>query len=96
MNPRVRSRPVPARELIVALLALSVLPGVLLLVDPGGWFPFGPVRWWAASTLSALALLAVLSRREPLRGERTIVMAWAILLIVLGAAALLGVDGRYA
>lgn len=96
MTPHAPSRPVPARGLPVALMGLAVLPAALLAVDPAGWFPFGPARWWIVSTLGVLALAGVLIHPVPLQIERRVVVAWAVLLTVLAAAAAFGVDGRYA
>lgn len=96
MTPHVPSRVLPPRGLPVALVGLAVLPGALLAIDPAGWFPFGPARWWIVSTLGVLALAGVLLRADPLRIERRVVAAWAIVLTVLAVAAAWGVDGRYA
>ena len=29
----------------------ALAPVTLLVLDPAGWFPFGPVKWLAVSTL---------------------------------------------
>src|SRR3712207_9570341 len=60
-----RSTLFPYTTLFRSVLA-SVAPAALLAVDPGGWFPFGPVKWWAVSTLVVLGSALVL-RARPMR-----------------------------
>lgn len=75
--------------------AALLAPAVYLGVDPGGWYPFGPVKWLAATVLVAVATGALLAER-PLRVERWSAAAWAGLLAALTLGAAVGLDPRYA
>lgn len=78
-----------------AWLIAGLAPVTLLAVDPWGWYPFGPVKWLAVSTLVPAGAALVLARR-PLRvavlptGAALALVAW------LAVAAALGRDGIYA
>ena len=78
------------------LLAAALVPATFLAVDPAGWYPFGPARWWVASTLALGVPAALAAAGRPLRVERSVAAWWAALLAVLAVAAARGVDPRYA
>lgn len=77
-----------------ALLAL-VAPTVMLAVDPGGWFPFGPAKWLAVATLVPAGAALVLARR-PVRVPRQGGVVLVVLLATLSIGAALGEDPLYA
>jgi hypothetical protein len=49
-----------------ATVVAALAPVSLLAVDPWGWYPFGPVKWLAVSTLVPAGAAVVLARRPPL------------------------------
>lgn len=77
----------------VALAALVV--GSVVAVDPGGWQPFGPARWWVISTLAllggGLTLRCGVRRLHPPTAR-----LWGGLLTLITVAALVGDDRRVA
>ena len=40
---------------ILPHLAGAVVLGSAVALDPGGWYPFGPAKWFVVSTLIAAA-----------------------------------------
>ncbi len=83
-----------ASRAATALLG-AVAPVSMLAVDPAGWFPFGPVKWLAVSTL-VLAGAAALWSVTPLRVPRSLGLALLVLLAAMAAAAAVGEDPLYA
>lgn len=77
----------------VVLAALA--PVTLLVVDPAGWFPFGPAKWLAVSTLVLGGSALVLADR-PTRVPRPLLLALGALLGWLALAAAVGLDPVYA
>jgi Flp pilus assembly protein TadD len=77
----------------VVLAALA--PAAMLLLDPGGLFPFGPAKWLAVSTLVP-AGAALLFARRPLRWERRPTLAVGALVVAMVLAAPVGEEGLYA
>ena len=80
----------------VAHLAGAVVLGAVVAVDPDGWYPFGPAKWWVVST-AIVAAAAVAGR------DRAVVGSLArsrrrgpVLLVWLAVAAALGRDPLYA
>lgn len=73
----------------------ALAPAALLAVDPGGWHPFGPVKWLAVSTLVPAGVALVLARR-PVRLAAGPTAAAGALVGWLALAAALGRDGLYA
>jgi hypothetical protein len=73
----------------------ALAPVTLLAVDPAGWFPFGPVKWLAVSTLVLAGSALVLSHR-PARVPRPLLLAVGALLGWLAVAAAVGLDPVYA
>jgi hypothetical protein len=47
----------PSQLLTWSTAALPVL--VVVAVDPGGWFPFGPAKWAVVSVTGALLLIGL-------------------------------------
>ncbi len=78
----------------IALLG-ALAPLSVLAVDPAGWFPFGPGKWLVLSVLLPAGAAAVLAA-QPLRVPRALAVALAALVVAMGAAALVGLDPRYA
>jgi O-antigen ligase len=70
-----------------ARLLAALAPAALLVVDPWGWYPFGPVRWLLISTLAlagpAVAIHGGALRRPP-RGLGLAVAAFVGWLLVAG------------
>ena len=59
-------------------LAGAIVLGSAMALDPGGWYPFGPTKWFVVSTLVAgTAMYALACRLRP-RLPR-----WGSMLIVL-------------
>lgn len=66
-----------------------------VVVDPAGWYPFGPIRWLSGTVLVLVAAgLVLASGRVAI--DRSTGLAWVALLVLLGVGAVFGVDGRYA
>ena len=78
---------------VLALAALA--PLAMLAVDPGGWFPFGPVKWALVSTL-VLAGTALLLAGRPLRSPELVRGLLGVLVGWLAVAAVVGEDPLYA
>jgi len=75
------------------LLAL-LLPAGVLVVDPRGYAPFGPLRW---AVVSVVALLAVaVAGRGVQHVARWPAVAWMVFVAWVGVCAALGVDPVYA
>ena len=70
----------------VGVLA-ALAPVTMLVVDPAGWFPFGPVKWLAVSTLLPLGGALVLARAPVRWPPRPLGLAMAALLGWLALAA---------
>jgi O-antigen ligase len=77
----------------VALAFLAPLS--TLALDPGGWYPFGPIKWLVVASVgfggAGLVLL-----RVPLRLPRSLAWSLALLTGWLGVAAAVGLDPLYA
>jgi O-antigen ligase/Flp pilus assembly protein TadD len=73
----------------------ALAPVVFLAVDPAGWFPFGPVKWLALTTLlvagAALVLAGGMVRASP-----PLVLCSAGLVAAMALAAVVGLDPLYA
>src|SRR5688572_15197736 len=68
----------------------------MLAVDPSGWFPFGPVKWLAVSTLVLLGA-ALVAHDRPLRWPpRALGLVVVALLGWLTVTATVGLDPLYA
>jgi O-antigen ligase/Flp pilus assembly protein TadD len=77
----------------VALAA--VLPLTALIVDPAGWFPFGPGKWLVVSTLVPAGAALVL-RKGAVRVSRGVTLAAVALVGWMAVSAVVGRDGLYA
>jgi O-antigen ligase len=75
------------------LLAAPLLAVVLL--DPWGLAPYGPLRW-AVLGVSLLAAAAVLARRGRVRWRRGTLAPWGAFLLVVAVSAAGGLDRLYA
>ena len=78
---------------VVALAA--TIPLTALVVDPGGWYPFGPSKWLVVTTLLVGGAGALWWDR-PLRCSRPVTLAAWLLVGWLAIAALGGEDRVYA
>jgi O-antigen ligase len=78
-----------------ARLVAAVAPAAVLLVDPWGWYPFGPVKWLAVSVLVPAGAAAVFARR-PVRWETAPTAVALAFVAWLALAAALGEDRLYA
>jgi len=74
----------------VGALALALLPmGVLLGLDPGGWYPFGPVKWLALVVLGGGGAALVLWHRgsdlpRPVGLVASALVAWLAVTAAVG------------
>jgi O-antigen ligase/cytochrome c-type biogenesis protein CcmH/NrfG len=73
----------------------ALAPLAVLALDPGGWYPFGPVKWLVISALVPAGAALVWTGRA-VRANRVQLIALGVLLAVLALAAAFGTDGRYA
>lgn len=73
----------------------GLAPAVLLAVDPGGWYPFGPIKWLLASTLALGGAALVLPERS-VQVPRPLALALAGFVAWLAVAAAVGEDPLYA
>ena len=99
MDPTPGDRPVRASDgrggwLLPAAVGL-VVPGSVLVLDPAGWFPFGPARWLATSSLVMVAFVALVARRRA-RVEPWLLGAAGTLVVAMALAAIGGLDPLYA
>ncbi|HVE45371.1 MAG TPA: O-antigen ligase family protein [Acidimicrobiales bacterium] len=77
------------------LLVVCLLPLAVLLVDPRGLAPFGPLKWMAVSA-GVLAAAAAVTWGGGMRIVRRPARAWAAFLLVVAVAASRGIDPLYA
>jgi tetratricopeptide (TPR) repeat protein len=67
---------------------------LVLAVDPGGWYPFGPIKWLVVTTgLMTLTAVTLRERRVVIAVPTQLVMA--ALVVVFAVAAARGSDGAY-
>jgi O-antigen ligase len=78
-----------------ALAAALMAPATCLAMDPGGWSPFGPVKWLVISVLT-LVTIALAAWSERIEIEPRLTLLWAGLVAVMGVAAIGGLDPLYA
>jgi O-antigen ligase/Flp pilus assembly protein TadD len=78
-----------------AVAVVALVPLVILAVDPGGWYPFGPVKWLVVSAVVPIGV-AVLWWHRPARPSRAASLAAAALVAWMALAATLGRDPFYA
>ncbi|HEX6657628.1 MAG TPA: O-antigen ligase family protein [Ilumatobacter sp.] len=81
---------------ILPHLAGAVLLGSAVALDPGGWYPFGPAKWFVVSTLIAAAATCALACGLPPRLPCWAGALFAALLGWLTLAAVFGRDPLYA
>jgi putative inorganic carbon (HCO3(-)) transporter len=76
-------------------IAASVVPiAAVAGMDPAGWYPFGPAKWGAV-TVTAVICIAVLFWHGPVRAPRLALWIGAALMVLIGLAALNGLDPSY-
>ena len=76
---------------ILPHLAGAVVLGSAVALDPGGWYPFGPAKWFVVSTLIAVAATCALACGLRPRLPR---WAWVLFVALLGWLSLAAVFGR--
>jgi len=73
-------------------VAASVVPiAAVVAMDPSGWYPFGPAKWTAV-TVAAVGCVAVLFWHDAARPPRAACWIGGSLLLLVGLAALNGLD----
>jgi cytochrome c-type biogenesis protein CcmH/NrfG len=77
------------------VIVAAIAPAVLLVVDPSGWYWFGPVKWLVVTTALPLAA-AALWHRTPVTVVRLPTVAAVALVGALAIAAIRGADPLYA
>jgi len=77
---------------VVVSIVIFLLP---LALDPGGLFPFGPVKWMVASA-GVLAATALLFRHGEIRVHRASSIGWAAFLSWAAISAWFGLDPVHA
>lgn len=98
MSTRVRIGAVaPARARIgpAGVVLTAFAPVAFVVYDPGGWYPFGPVKWLAVSVLG-LGVVALVLERGVVRSRRTVTLAGGAFLGWAAIAAVFGQDDLYA
>src|SRR4051794_23274545 len=83
------------RTRVGAVMLAATLPLTALVVDPGGWYPFGPSKWLVMTAL-VLGGSAVVFWTRPARWSRPVTTAAWLLVAWLGVAAIAGADPLYA
>lgn len=76
-----------------AWAAVALAPLLLLVVDPLGWYPFGPAK---ALVASVVVLAAAALGLAPGRAARPVLVAAGILVAAMALAAVVGRDPLYA
>ena len=74
----------------------AIVLGSVVALDPGGWYPFGPTKWFVVSTLVAIAATYALACCLRPRLPRWAWALFAALVAWLALAAVLGRDRLYA
>ncbi len=80
---------------IVAPLVFALPLASFVALDPGGWYPFGPAKWFAVSVVSTAAVAAVLWRGG-VRVPRVAGALWLTVLTLVLVSAVIGLDPRLA
>jgi O-antigen ligase/Flp pilus assembly protein TadD len=75
--------------------AAAWIPLVMLAVDPGGWYPFGPSKWLVISAGVLILAVATLGTRR-LRVVPSVQLATIVLVAIFAVAAARGLDPTYA
>ena len=83
------------RSRLGVMVFAIVIPAVVLGIDPGGWYPFGPVKWLVISALIPLGTALVL-RHGVVRWTPLLAGAVAAFLAFIALGAVTGLDGLYA
>lgn len=78
-----------------ALVAAMIPVAAYVTVDPAGWYPFGPAKWFAVSVVAAAAVVAVLAE-DKIRVPVAATTWWLVLLAWLTLATAVAVDPRLA
>ena len=76
-----------------AWLPAALLPAGVLVVDPRGYAPFGPLRWAAVSVVALLAV--AVAGRGVRHVARWPAVAWTAFVVWVAVCAALGVDPLY-
>lgn len=76
------------------MLPALVPVAAVVALDPGGYAPFGPAKWWAATVLVPLAAVRCVGGAA--RVERATARLWLVLLAWATLCAVVGVDRWYA
>ncbi|MEM8905011.1 MAG: O-antigen ligase family protein [Actinomycetota bacterium] len=90
MADAIDARPSIAGATVGAWAAGALVVGSVVAVDPGGFAPFGPLRWTVVVLGGLLLVLSTLRGR--ILVDRVTAMAWVVLLGWLGLAAVRGID----
>ncbi len=92
MGP-IRLDHIESRRVLGWLISAWIVLAVLAL-DPSGFSPFGPIKWLVVSSLLPAAAVFAFSGKVVVHKKAMI--AWAVLLVWVALAALLGVDKFHA
>ena len=77
---------------IAIAIVVALVP---LAFDPGGMFPFGPIKWVLA-TVGVFVATALLFRQPEIRVHRTSAIGWGAFLVVGAMSAVAGLDPIHA
>jgi hypothetical protein len=77
------------------VVAAGVPVAAFVMVDPSGWFPFGPVKWAAVSVVAAVAVALIVWPGVWLVPRRAGVV-WLAMLSVLAVSTVFALDPRLA
>lgn len=93
-SPEVRTP--RARPSAAAHAAGAIVVGTTVALDPGGWYPFGPTKWFLVSVTVGVACCAALWEGHRVRLPRRVLLLWGSFLAWTMLAAALGRDPLYA
>lgn len=74
---------------------MALAPAAVLLIDPGGLAPFGPLKWMAAPAIVLAGVAGLRNRRRVLVARRP-ALVFAVFLVWTALAAVFGVEDLYA
>jgi O-antigen ligase len=79
-----------------AVVAAAVVPvAAFVAVDPAGWYPFGPAKWFAVSVVAVVSI-TLLTLEPSVVVPRRLGWLWLALLLLVGLSMFVALDPRLA